>query len=714
MSAALDRPACPYAGLTPYSEKDADFFFGRDSEREIISANLRASRLTLFYGPSGVGKSSVLQAVVVHHLRQLAQQNMEDYGRAEFVVVVFKSWAADPIVELAKKVREAVALSLQIEPEALEGVPVSRDLSSILEAWTKRFGMELLIILDQFEEYFVYHETEDGEGTFAVEFPKVVNRTDLAVRFLVSMREDMLSKLDRFKGSIPNLFNNRLQIAHLTVQTAREAITGPINIYNTLIEPNETPYEIESTLTSEVLKHVKTGQANLAEGWQGNDDSHSYVETPYLQLVMTRIWNEETQTGSRVLREETLTKKLGGAKKIIETHLDSVMKTLLPAEQDVAADCFNYLATPIGTKIAVTPSLLAEWTEMEEEKIAAVMEKLVKGDQDEADKEVGAASKSNGSPGKKAAGPAAAARGETRILRPVEIKVGDAKQQGYEVSHDALIPAIRDWRSRYLAVREQLLARRRARFIVLWIFLGIVLLAGGAIWYGIRQRNQALDKAINSDKKAEMAKELVNKAYKTLDKQSTHSDTILIALGNLSSDDPRKIKEAVEVLEDLDKEGAIPKEVKPAILVLAGQKKDSPDMRHLENALKQTPASAPNHDQSSLNDLPPRVYIQIQDEQQRASAKDIQARLEAEGFVVPGIDNVGRLNLRNTQVRFFHDNSAERDLSQQVAGILQRAGVNNSAAMHVEGFDNSAIRPKHLELWFSADAFARLPAAPTQ
>ena len=38
-------PDSPYKGLMPYSEEDAPFFFGREAEREIISANLLAARV---------------------------------------------------------------------------------------------------------------------------------------------------------------------------------------------------------------------------------------------------------------------------------------------------------------------------------------------------------------------------------------------------------------------------------------------------------------------------------------------------------------------------------------------------------------------------------------------------------------------------------------------------------------------------------------------
>jgi ATP/maltotriose-dependent transcriptional regulator MalT len=43
-----------------FDEKNAAYFFGRERESDLIVANLIASRLTLLYAPSGVGKTSVL------------------------------------------------------------------------------------------------------------------------------------------------------------------------------------------------------------------------------------------------------------------------------------------------------------------------------------------------------------------------------------------------------------------------------------------------------------------------------------------------------------------------------------------------------------------------------------------------------------------------------------------------------------------------------
>jgi predicted KAP-like P-loop ATPase len=98
---------CPYKGLASFedSDRDVQFFFGREREREIICANLMASKLTVLYGDTGVGKSSVLRAGVARELRS----REEPLG-----VVVFDAWKDDPAAGL----REALAAAAEIDPRA--------------------------------------------------------------------------------------------------------------------------------------------------------------------------------------------------------------------------------------------------------------------------------------------------------------------------------------------------------------------------------------------------------------------------------------------------------------------------------------------------------------------------------------------------------------------------------------------------------------------
>ncbi|HEU4933464.1 MAG TPA: ATP-binding protein, partial [Pyrinomonadaceae bacterium] len=422
----------PYKGLVPYSEEDAPFFFGREAEREIITANLMASRLTLLYGASGVGKSSVLRAGVAHNLQQLARKNLSERGTPEFGVVVFNSWRDNPVEVLELRLREALS---SLVPNGAE-VPGDdlRELPEILKAWSQAIDGDLFIILDQFEEYFLYHAQEDGDNSFAVQFPRAVNRPDLRVSFLISIREDALARLDRFKGRIPNLFDNYLRIDHLDRNAARAAITEPARTYNSL-HPNSS-ISIEPALVDAVLDQVKTNEVVLGSGGRGVVETTSdqpptddRIETSYLQLVMTRLWQEEVGAGSRTLRLATLD-SLGGAKRIVQTHVDAVMQRLEADEQRTAAQLFYYLVTRDGTKIAHTVSALSEYTRTDETRLTGLLEKLCDRD--------------------------------ARILQPVDPPPGQPDSPRYEIRHDKLAAAILDWRRRYSQMEERAEAERLA------------------------------------------------------------------------------------------------------------------------------------------------------------------------------------------------------------------------------------------------------------
>src|SRR2546425_8620491 len=101
-----------------------------------------ASRLTVLYGETGVGKSSILRAGVVRELRRVAP---------EADVRVLASWA---------------------EHHALEAG-----------------DSETYLIFDQFEEYFVYHP---GGGPLLDELPELLERP--RVNVLISLREDALAQ----------------------------------------------------------------------------------------------------------------------------------------------------------------------------------------------------------------------------------------------------------------------------------------------------------------------------------------------------------------------------------------------------------------------------------------------------------------------------------------------------------------------------------------
>src|SRR5262245_1381405 len=91
----------PYRGLEPFDESAMAFFFGRERESRLITASLFASPLTLIYGVSGVGKSSVLRAGVLPRLRARESVLPVVFPRLGSAnghrLVVERGWQTDPV-----------------------------------------------------------------------------------------------------------------------------------------------------------------------------------------------------------------------------------------------------------------------------------------------------------------------------------------------------------------------------------------------------------------------------------------------------------------------------------------------------------------------------------------------------------------------------------------------------------------------------------------
>ena len=67
---APSTSTCPWQGLKPYAEGDADRFFGREDDVDACLEILRRTSMLVLVGPSGCGKSSLLHAGVAATLRR--------------------------------------------------------------------------------------------------------------------------------------------------------------------------------------------------------------------------------------------------------------------------------------------------------------------------------------------------------------------------------------------------------------------------------------------------------------------------------------------------------------------------------------------------------------------------------------------------------------------------------------------------------------------
>ena len=413
----------PYVGLTYYTQENAALFFGRDTERTVLISNLHAARLTLLYAQSGTGKSSLLRAGVAARLGELARRGLRQQGTARNIPVVFSSWRDDPTVNLIDQIQEAV---IPFIPGALPLEFPNERLDLAIQAASGAADARLLVMLDQFEEYLLYRSREARDERFADELAACINWPNLHANFLIAIREDAYSGLgDLFKGRIANVYGNYLHLEHLDRDSARIAIEKPIASFNQL-HSQEPPVQIEPKLVDTVLGQLRPDQFAAEQGGvgglgggQGAGRGGDGIAAPYLQLVMTRLWESELSGGSRTLRLATL-EELGGAKEIVRSHVDRALGGLAENDRDATADILRHLVTPSGNKIALVASDLAEYTDRSVGETRNLLERLAGGD--------------------------------ARILRPVPPPGADSEPR-FEISHDLLAPTILDWGRRQRADR---------------------------------------------------------------------------------------------------------------------------------------------------------------------------------------------------------------------------------------------------------------------
>jgi len=339
----------PFPGLDSFtaSADDAAVFAGRDAESDLVTANLRAASLTILCGPSGVGKSSLLRAGVVHRVRQQSRRGRSARMPAP-TVIVHDEWAGEAGEALARRV---AALD--------DGAKDEPPLDVALERWGAQRRGPLLIILDQFEEYLQLHSASEGDS-FDRLFAGTAGREDLPVHYLISLRDDALAELDRYQGRVPTLFRNYLRLAHMTEQSARTAILQPIDRVNGWRKEAGLPcVEVEAGLIDEVFADLTDPRLLLGErSVLHSAEGRAPIELAFLQLVMRRLWETDVTGDAPVLQRSTL-RQLGGTDAIVAGHLDAQMDSLTREQRDTAAAMFGYLVTPSGAKIRYTAQDLA-------------------------------------------------------------------------------------------------------------------------------------------------------------------------------------------------------------------------------------------------------------------------------------------------------------------------------------------------------------------
>lgn len=263
-----EQPTNPFPGLRPFEYNESYVFFGRDGQTGELLTKLHQNRFVTIVGSSSSGKSSLVRASL---LPALHGGMMAGSWR-----VTLTHPGSDPLNNLAVALVESFRSTADSEVEiqlALARASLMRSSLGLVEfvRQATRYSHEnLLLVVDQFEELFRYSslrgDGEDGVDAFVQLLLTAINQRELPIYVVLLLRSDYLGDCARFWG-LPEALNTSLYIVpRMTRDQCREAITGPVAVFQARIEPQ---------LVNRLLNDIFNGPDHL----------------PLLQHALQRTWN---------------------------------------------------------------------------------------------------------------------------------------------------------------------------------------------------------------------------------------------------------------------------------------------------------------------------------------------------------------------------------------------------------------------------------------
>jgi hypothetical protein len=347
MAQPATREQNPWPGLFWYTEEQVHLFFGREAETEELLRLVQRETLTVLFGRSGLGKSSLLRAGVFPRLREAGC----------FPVVLRFNYTpqAGSLAEQAKTLTEAAARAsgIDIDNTADGGAqPTLWEYFHRIHFWGPRNDrLTPVLVFDQFEEIFTVGRRRQADTDFLEQLADLAeNRIPAVVRkraagsaerqaleagvpnykIVLSLREDFVWRLDTLRPILPAIMRNRFALGPLDAARGLEIVRNAGGPW------------VSEEVARDIIQAVISSRQDDTLGGVSEE-----AEPAYLNVMCHELFERMVAAGeTRITRELVATEKGG----ILESLYERSMSGL---DDSVRQFVEQHLVTPSGFRVTV-------------------------------------------------------------------------------------------------------------------------------------------------------------------------------------------------------------------------------------------------------------------------------------------------------------------------------------------------------------------------
>ncbi|MCB0208655.1 MAG: HEAT repeat domain-containing protein [Anaerolineae bacterium] len=320
---AASRPASyPYMELLAYRMEDAALFEGRESATGLLYDKLNRRWLTIVHARSGAGKTSLLQAGLAPEL--IKNQCLPLFPRTHAMQDGERTYL-NPILAI----KQAIIPRSRGWSAAFAECSLYHLMTELFRYMGHHFK-EIVIILDQFEEFFIFQKDETSRQRFVEELASFDQENkDVPVRFVIALRNDYYSNLAEFEPHIDSVYLNHFYLTNMNRREVIDIITKPM-------ERLTSPIHYEQAMVDRLIY----------------DFEENNLELPHLQVICSTLYERAINANSNQITLQNY-EGLGGTTGFLSGFLDRRLKEFQGSSADLAKTVLKELVSSQGTGQAV-------------------------------------------------------------------------------------------------------------------------------------------------------------------------------------------------------------------------------------------------------------------------------------------------------------------------------------------------------------------------